>query len=163
MKKQIGIGIVLLLLVVGLSGCNETLNYIDEDLIEISDMSVVTKYRSREEIEGSYQEVAIIKDGFYHDVKPSPLEIWDLRYEISGTVKNVAGRKLDKIIVSAKLYDVNGNFLGDSGDFIEGVYNLPNTYSDNFLIIIFAPDQGIKSSFEYFYNVEDYELIVKES
>ena len=156
-KHLIVIGIVLLLLVVGLSGCNESSNYGDEDLVEIYNVTVKTKWN-----EGYLTDVKNFEeDGFYHGVSADDENVWNLIYLISGTVKNIAGKKLNYIKVSAKLYDSDGNYLSSSNDALETIIrNLPNTYTKNFCIEIRAPFLAGVGTFEYFYSVEDYELEV---
>jgi len=167
MKKHlIVIGIVVLLLVVGLSGCNEfweQSNNISgyENLVEIYNVTVETRWNTYPSFGNTIHHT---ENGFYHGVNVSDDDVGMLIYMISGTVKNVAGRKLSSVKVTAKLYDSSGNYLGSSNSALEsGVSDLPNTYTGKFYIEIRSSTYYLGGSFKYFENVDDYELEVSAS
>ena len=121
----------------------------EEGLVEIYNITVQTKWTT-----GTFLNIKHhVEDGFYMDIDYENANM--IIYEIRGRVKNVAGRLLNHIRVSAKLYDFNGNYLGSSNSALEyGVSNLPNTYTGSFLIEI------RNDMFKYFKRVNDYELMV---
>lgn len=101
MKKQLIIlGITFLLLAVVFSGCqdNKTDNGSkilgDTDKVELVMYSIETYDKTHEKI----------GDGFVHDSKAN-------YYKITGTVKNIAGRYLDRVYTGARFYDNNNNYL----------------------------------------------------
>jgi len=134
MKIQLVIvGIVILLLVVGLSGCEELTGNGDvsgdTSKVELLDYNVISTWvtgawtLNRQEHE---------QNGFFYD---DSSDASNHEYKITGTIKNKAGYKLERIVVTAKLYDSNGIFL-DSKD--DTVYDIPDTYTEDFSISFFV-------------------------
>ena len=165
-KHLIVIGTAVLILVVGVSGCDE-INKLsdnisgDEGLVEIYNVTVETRWNTYTSLG---QTISHTENGFYHGVNSNDDGVGMLIYKITGTVKNIAGRKLDRVTISAKLYDSSGNYLGSSNSALDGkVTNLPNTYTGKFSIEIRSPSILVAGAFKYFENVEDYELEVSAS
>ena len=107
MKNQlIIVGIIFILLVVVLSGCNDT-NQIagNTDKVELLD----TWVDPHTAIDGS-------KYDYY-----------------MGTVKNIAGYMLNTIKVTVKFYDSNNNYLFSGYD---NIRNLANSYTKDFSVYI---------------------------
>lgn len=116
-----------------LGGCNEQTEKAqgDIDKVELVRYSVVTY---------SYEKK--LGNGF---VNNEEAEV----YVINGTVKNIAGYKLNKITIKARFFDSDGNFLDSLSD---DVRDLPNTYEDDFQII------AQKYTIDYFDNVDRVEF-----
>ena len=95
-KHLIIIGIVILLLVVGISGCNEKKIEImgDTDKVEMVNYTIEVFDKDNEKI----------GDSFNHGGKAN-------LYKIKGTVRNIAGVKLGKTWISLRLNDRNNNYL----------------------------------------------------
>ena len=114
-KHLIVLGIAVLLICVGLSGCEESDKNNDVDVtgdtseIELLGYNITTTwwvvvYGGSEKYE---------KSGFYHGY---PSDAFNKQYKISGTVKNIAGKTLDKVNITANFYDSNNNFLASKTD-----------------------------------------------
>lgn len=117
MRKQVAIvGILTFILSIGLTGCTER---IIENGVEVVTYSVETqKY--------DFGEADFIKlaDGFVYS-KDSE------RYEITVTIRNVAGEMLDRIVISLNFYDKNNSYLGTKVQTIRG---LDASYTEDFII-----------------------------
>ena len=61
----------------------------------------------------------------------SKMEKTDNYVSINGTIKNVAGKPLGKITLTAKFYDKNDTYLFEKTTFI---YNLPDTNTKDFFL-----------------------------
>jgi len=120
-KHLIVIGIVVILLAVALSGCEElsqdggTQGNTDFEIISYSVESWEDKVLGLDDIK--------IGDGFLHSDEV------DL-FTIKGIVKNNAGRLIEALEIKAKFYDGNGIFLLD---WTETLYNIPDTYEEEFV------------------------------
>jgi len=89
------IGIVVLFISIGLSGCEETLKITgDTHQVKIIDFSVITQWYIPGY--GTYQSYS--KSGFY---KNYPAEAYNPRYIIKGTLQNIAGEDLNEILITA--------------------------------------------------------------
>jgi len=113
-KKLILIGIILIFVCVGLSGCNERQSLSDTDEVELVSYSVVTRDEQGNKI----------GDGFVHHDDAN-------RYRVTGTVKNIAGRNLDRITITARFYDKDNEFLHSEN---ATVWNLTKGNTDEFSI-----------------------------
>ena len=127
MKKQIiMLGIVVMLICVGLSGCEElttNLNSESKDLVEFTNYKVTTEW-----YQGNYMaREYVIKEGFYHDF-PGGETVY---YYISGNVKNIADKPIDRVTIVANFFDSEDNFLDSSET---KVLNLYLNESKNFKI-----------------------------
>jgi hypothetical protein len=100
MDKQPLIFLSLFLLVIFIfSGCEEKIEVHGEtDIVEIIDYSVITLWHIPGY--GAYQTYS--QPGFYDDY---PDNAYKPRYNISGTVKNIAGRSLKEIILTVVFCD----------------------------------------------------------
>ena len=103
MKKQlIIVGMIVLLITIGLSGCNETdKTKGDTDKVELVNYNVET-----------------LKGVGLNECK-----------SIKGTVKNIAGTLIDKITINVKFYDSNNNLLRTITDYVE---HIANSYTQDF-------------------------------
>jgi len=120
MKKQIIIlGIAVLLICVGLSGCEELIGNGGGTTGNASKVELVSYNVETQDYFGSR-----IGDGFIHDDNAK-------RYEITGTIKNKASYKLDEVKVTAKLFDSNFIFLDSKSTIVDGI---PETYTEEFSI-----------------------------
>ncbi len=138
-KHQLIIGvIIIILLAVGLSGCNE-LQQGNTD-IEIVNYSVESWNHIL------FEEDVKVGDGFIHTGGVN-------RYKIRGNVKNNAGKHLDAITIRAKFYDLGGNLLYEE---VEIVSNLPNSYEKEFLFEISG------NLISYFENIDSVSLSATE-
>ena len=109
------IGIVVILICVGLSGCEETYQVTgDTNQIKIIDVSVTTQWYIPGY--GTYQTYT--KSGFY---KNYPAQAYNPRYIIKGTAKNIAGENLNEIIIKALFCDSNHNQLISETTTIQGL------------------------------------------
>ena len=107
MKNQlIIVGIIVILLTVVLSGCNDSSQTKeDTDKVELLD-TWVDKHTA---LDGS-------KYNYYN-----------------GTVKNIAGHMLNKINITVKFYDNNNNYLFSEYD---AICNLANSYTRDFSVYV---------------------------
>jgi len=113
-KKTIIIGVAVLLVCVGLSGCNEQgETFGDTNKVELVSYKVET-----------YDGNTLLGEDFIHNEGAD-------NYRIKGTIKNIAGYKLSRVTITVKFYDKNNIFL-DSVD--EDVYGIPDTYTESFSI-----------------------------
>ena len=95
MKKQlIIIGIIILLIAVGLSGCQE--NNISDNLIDASNEVQLVSHSIR------------IAQGWC-DI-PNGMQVMEVRL-VSGTIKNIAGRNIDTVYVRVRFYDWDNKLL----------------------------------------------------
>ena len=130
MKKMLIFLIILLTSSsIFLSGCNKPsgLTSGDTDKVELVSYAVETQKQY------SYQKIG---DGFIHSEDAH-------RYQITGTVKNIAGRYIDQINVTARFYDSDNEYLHsenfyvnylnkrDTQNFIMMYYN----YEENFEVV----------------------------
>jgi len=141
------IGMVLVLLVVGLSGCNES-NFVSSE-VEIVNYTVVTKWNVYTGGSGTY---TYYKPGFYHDYPENA----QTSYIINVTLKNNAGRLLPMVYIYLNFYDKDDTLLARIHNPLEGIIgNLPETYTETCSIQIYKFQfiyYGIKE--EYFDLVE---------
>jgi hypothetical protein len=146
MKKQLVIlGIVVLLLAVGLSGCDKS-NFVSSE-VEIVNYTVVTKWNVYTGGSGTY---TYYKSGFYHDYPENA----QTSYIINVTLKNNAGRLLPIIYIYVNFYDKDYNLLARINN-LGIIGNLPDTYTETLSIQIYKfqfVHYGIKE--EYFDLVE---------
>ena len=117
-KKLILIGIILIFVCVGLSGCNERQSLSDTDEVELVSYSVVTRDEQGNKI----------GDGFVHNDDAN-------RYRVTGTVKNIAGRNLDRITITARFYDKDNEFLHSEN---ATVWKLTKGATDDFSISYYS-------------------------
>ena len=108
MKKQLMIvGIIFILLAVGLSGCNQSSQTTeDNDKVELVNYNVET---------------------YSQPIGNHTFE-WK---EINGTVKNIGGTLLNKIVVNIKFYDSNDTLLKTKTD---SIFNIANSYTGEFMV-----------------------------
>ena len=157
-KKTITIGIMLVFLVVGLSGCTEQTNTNvnqgnsddtqsqnnQKSDIEIYDISVITKATERR-----FKPDVIYSDGFSKDFS----EDYMYQYIISGKVKNIGDRPIDSVDLTLTLYDSLGNKLYSTET---GYLNTPsNLYMGEMEEFEFNVYDGYCEYFEY---VTEYKL-----
>lgn len=131
------IGISILLLDVGLSGCfEETVDVTgDADKIEIIDYSVITKWHIPGY--GTYQTYS--KPGFYKDY---PANAYEPRYIVSGIAKNIAGEYLDQIKIVVFFCDSNEHQLASENITI---HELGNNYIKNFTAYLYSSNKYFKN------------------
>lgn len=150
---------VMLMVVVGLSGCTEITNLDNAEQDDTSDVpasgveiisySVVTKWLTGGHWDDNWEWIpyeTYFENGFYHDYSGDIQNDYNIMYLINGTVKNNAGEKLS-ITITPLLYDAYGNLLFEwyPPRIISG---LPNSYTANFHF-------ELKKEFvDYFDNVE---------
>jgi len=125
MKKQLVIiGIIILLISAGLSGCQESkTNYKpptsgDTDEVELLNCTIETYGATN-----SSQRIKL-GDGFVHN------SVYNVTYYvINGTIKNIANYIIHKIRITVNFYDENKSFLANQSAWI---YNLRRNFTDNF-------------------------------
>ena len=160
------VGIAVLLLAVGLSGCNENMNSgkVGNQDIEILNYNVTTHWTILERGKFTY----VVEQGFYHNM-PNNTYGHETYYKISGTVKNIAGRNLDSVRLDCIFYDKDAIELYDTrypeyefnkhGDTIS---NLPKGYTEEFSIGI--PETDIWGySIKYWDKFEDFDFVISGS
>jgi len=118
-KKIIILGIVVMLICVGLSGCQESTGNGGGTTGDTSKVELVSY-----NVETKSSWYSILGDGFIHDDDAG-------YYEITGTIKNIAGYKIDTVKVTAKLFDSNFIFLDSKYTYVSGI---PDTYTEDFKI-----------------------------
>ncbi len=96
MKKQLVIlGIVVILLTVGLSGCNETKQ---ENIQEF-------------QVTGDTDKINITHHEIWHQASWLESEEYETSWEIRGKAKNIAGNMLDNITIEVRFFDSNNYYL----------------------------------------------------
>ncbi|MCJ7572231.1 MAG: FxLYD domain-containing protein, partial [Candidatus Thermoplasmatota archaeon] len=106
------VGIIVILLTVGLSGCNQsTETKGDTDKVELVNYTVETKAYG-------------LNTGYYKIVK--------------GTVKNIGGTYINTIGIGVYFYDSNNNLLTTKSVYI---YSLANSYTKDFEVAYNSFDQ----------------------
>lgn len=124
-KQFLIIGMAVLFICVGLSGCNEINLDIGGLGVEVIDYNVVTRWAAPNP-EG-WGVIDYEEPGFYHNIsKEIPSNYY---YKISGTVKNNAGRKIDVFYVIIRFYDKDNNELDARQKLLT---NLANNYTKSF-------------------------------
>lgn len=154
MKKQILIvGIIVLLIAVGLSGCNEQTNQ-GINGIQITNVEITTHWQTGGVWAGNKQFHEV--SGFYHDY-PVDSDTVLTYYLINGTVINNAGELMPLLYIYLNLYDANNNVLRKH---IKStvIHDIPNTYSETFHFEIKKSEM-----LDYFDNVENYKFEVSTS
>lgn len=154
---KIAVTLVLILIVVGLSGCTELSNQdnVEQEQddasssdIEIISYTVVTKWLTGGHWDDDWEWIpyeTYFESGFYHDYSGDIQNEYNIMYLINGTVKNNAGKKLT-ITICPLLYDAYGNLLFEWHSRI--ISGLPNSYTADFSF-------ELKKEFvNYFDNVE---------
>lgn len=117
-KNGLVVGIIILLTIVSLSGCNERQSLNDTDEVEIVNYSVETRDEFGDKI----------GDGFVHHNDSN-------RYKVTGTVKNIAGKTLDRITITARFYDIDNEFLHSEN---ATVWKLSKGATDDFSISYYS-------------------------
>lgn len=141
------VALFALFISIGLSGCEEMVEVTgDTDKVEITDYSVITKWYITNN--GTYQSYT--KSGFY---KNYPVNAYEPRYIVRGTVKNIAIGNLDKVIITVLFCDSNHNLLALENT---SIHNLSFTFTKEFSVSLF-------SSTQYFNNIDlvKFEIDVK--
>ena len=116
-KNLITFGIILMLLIVGLSGCNDTSNSdntnknVESQYINIYDIKVETITYKWTEGEQTFT-------GFH---KPCP-DGYNCHYKIQGKVKNIYNKPIERVSLRLYLYDSIGNELCTESDSISSLY-----------------------------------------
>jgi hypothetical protein len=110
-KNLIVISIAVLLLVVGLCGCNEISNdSSNNNLVELSNFGVTTEWGN------SWERT--VKDGFYHEF-PDDITIY---YYVRGNVRNIGEKPIDSVSITAKFLDAEDNYLDESSTLAFDLY-----------------------------------------
>lgn len=147
-------------------GCTESIEE-DENLAKITSYNVTTQWATGCHCDGTYKEFE--KNGFYHTVA-----IWDNpRFNITGTVKNIASQTLSTVNITGTLYDINQTKLCTTRDLnisIE-ITNLTVNQSKNFTFEIVPIDcaRYLKKDisepevYHYYHSFESIDFIVKTS
>jgi hypothetical protein len=164
MKKLfVIVGIVVLFVCVGLSGCDQQttsenpvvenpriINSYKND-IRISNLNVVTKVIG--DHSGDYGDTLSTQSGFNHNHNrddPGYVE-----YVVSGTIENIGSRIIDRADITVHFYNDKGNFLYDETTPIHSLY-LDDTQSFNVILT------DSYYNMDYFYYVSDYKLEITE-
>mgnify|MGYP006288368325 CR=1 FL=1 len=138
-KKLLAIGIILVFLIVGLSGCfdnNGGQISGDTDKVEIVSYEVITTWKEIEfgdTWKDQYPEW-VEKSGFYHDIPEKKTitvggyedgRYGGAQYKVKVEVRNIAGEIID-VEVKAKFYDENDNHLKTK---TKEIKNIANSYT----------------------------------
>lgn len=123
MKKQLVIiGITLVLIVIGLSGCSQqteqtsNTNPYSND-IQISNLKAVTQVIDDS---GWGHGVLSTKSGFYHGHEHN--DPGAIQYNVSGTIKNIGSKIIDRVDITVRFYNDQGNFLYDESTYVSSLY-----------------------------------------
>jgi hypothetical protein len=154
LKNCIILGFLILILIFGLSGCNDIIenggnNNIeingDTDLAQITNYNITTKWRIVTGIDDLGKEIFYFEDteGVLEN-KPTNGDPYSIF--IKGTVKNIAGKKLERIKIGADFLDVEGAYLDTS---YGTVYDIDNSISKDFGIVYFGEHVENCSSFAF--------------
>ena len=121
MNKQQALQGLIIIVVIGLSGCigqnGKTTGNIKAEIINYA----VETQRHKAVDLGDWIKIA---DGFIYNETAE-------RYFINGTIKNVAGYTLTQLNITANFFDSNNNFLHSESI---SIYDLPNTNTTTFEI-----------------------------
>jgi hypothetical protein len=116
--------ISVLLLLFGLCGCIKEEIVDDNGKVELVSYDIKTRWS----IDFGNKTEDYESAGFNHSIPENSINV---KYEINGTVRNIAGEGLEKIKIIVKFYDENGSLLYDKYNYI--LY-LPDTYTEDFII-----------------------------
>ncbi len=109
-KHLIAIGAVIILLAVVLSGCEEADNFENTNKVELVSYSVIS-YKFGNDI---YDSNVKLGDGFQYKEEM-------VGFQVSGIVRNIDNKPMEKIKITGKFYESNGNYLGESEKIIEKI------------------------------------------
>ena len=152
-KKILILSVGLILIMVGLSGCNEldSVNHKQSgntDKVKIVDYNIETYSYENFIDRFNYDTHTKVTDGLSYD------KIGEFGYyNVNGTIKNIAGKKLNRILIIVTFCDKNGNFINSRN---ATVNNLPNNYTDNFEVKIFSDSK-------YFENIDNIKFEIEVS
>jgi len=140
-KHLLIFGIAILIICIGLSGCNES----NETTGATDKVQLVNHIVETYGANSGWEVPVKIGDGFMHNEQSK-----NGYYKVSGTVKNIAGTMLNMVIISVKFYDSNDNYLHTEQYFIN---SLPNSYTGDFTVSFHASsssyyDKAEKVKFE---------------
>jgi len=128
-KKSVIIGIVVLLVTVGLSGCQETKTAYkpptsgDTDKVELLNCTIETYGTTSL----SQSQTIKLGDGFIHN------NTYNYTYYlIKGTIKNIGNYILHDILITVNFYDENKSYFANKSVMI---YNLRRTFTDDFAVV----------------------------
>lgn len=127
--------ILLMLIMVILSGCNELDSGNDKqsgntDKVKIVDYRIETYSYENFIDRFNYDTHTKVADELSYD------KLGEFGYyNVNGTIKNVAGKKLNEIVIIVTFFDKDGIFINSRN---ATVTNLPNTFTDNFEVKIFS-------------------------
>ena len=108
-KKMLITAIALMLLTIGLSGCNE-INGNTDTTIGNNVVQIINWYN------GTYKAVNnLYANGFVYR------EDMDLLYIVNGTAKNNASQEIRVVTIHIKYYDINNTLLLDDGILENGI------------------------------------------
>lgn len=149
MKKQLAIiGIIFILLAVELTGCNERSNngYTNttySDYIQLSDFKITTKWR-----DNYFPNITGEQDGIYHNYPDTAYAY----LEITGTVKNIGDKTVDKVYLTVNFYDNKSNLIQFTYSSVSTLYL---EESKTFIALL-------SDSVSFFDQITDYQVVVKE-
>ena len=110
-KKYIFIEIIFLILIfIGLNGCVEQTNNLDE--LEVIDYKISTFAYSHMTDWKNYGEgfqTKILPELVTHGPPYLSEEFTKARYDISVTVKNILGKKINPVIINLNFFDINNS------------------------------------------------------
>lgn len=149
-KKLIIFGVAILLICVRLSGCNETSNNTVEtsgetDKVELVEYDVKTEWSIRVGDSYEYQTTNGINQNQPQNSEANSINIL-------GKVKNIAGVKLDRIMIKAKFFDSNNNYLDEYSSYC---WNIANSYTDVFEIRYWGEYVEDVDSFKFEFSTSD--------
>ena len=124
MNKSIIFLIGMLVISIGFfSGCVETVN--NEDLTEDTEQVEIVTYKIETFGAEIGERPGKIGDGFiYNETAKNGY------YQITGTIKNIAGRTLNNITIKVDLFDKNQTYLGSEITEPEDIFDLPLSDKD---------------------------------
>ncbi len=126
MKKKIVV-IGFLMVFTGLCGCTTQQNgQVSDNTNEAELLNYFIKT-----VKGTWYDESKIGDGFVHSDDAE-------RYVITGTVRNISNKSLDKITIKAYFYDIDNVLLNTKS---ETVYYITKGSIDNFEIAYYSYDQ----------------------
>jgi hypothetical protein len=132
------------------SGCIETAN--NDDSTEDTGQVEIVTYKIETFGAEIGERPGKIGDGFiYNETAKNGY------YQITGTIKNIAGRTLNNITIKVNLYDENYTYLGSENTEPEDIFDLPlmdNETADFKINIIYLYTEN------YFFEIDDIEINV---
>ena len=123
-KKLVVIGIIIIFITAGLSGCQESkTDYLPPTIGDTDNVALLNCTIETYGVSNSSQRIKL-GDGFIHNSNYNYTF-----YVVNGTIKNIGNYILHKTLVTVNFYDENKTYLANTSTH---VYELRRNFTDNF-------------------------------